>query len=52
MTLSKQLYLIQEEHYSSSHETHCMPYRNDAYQLAIYDKLYINYNLNNSTKLN
>ena len=49
--LPKQPYLIQEEHYSSSHETDCVPY-NHTYQFAIYNKLYINYNLNISTKMN
>ena len=51
MTLPKQPYLIQEEHYSSSHETR-VPHKNRTYQFAIYNKLYINYNLNISTKLN
>ena len=51
MTLPKLPYLIQEEHYSSSHETR-VPHKNRTYQFAIYNKLYINYNLNISTKLN
>ena len=52
IALPKQPYLIQEEHYSSSHETHCVPHKNYTYQFATYNRLYINYNLNVSTKLN
>ena len=33
--LPKQPYLIQEEHYSSSHETHCVPRKNNTYQFTI-----------------
>ena len=46
------IHLIKKEHYSSGHETHYVPHKNHTYQLVIYSKLYINYNLNISTKLN
>ena len=48
----KQPHLIQVEHYIGGHETCCVPHRNHTYQFAIYNKLYINYNLNIATKLN
>ena len=51
MTLPKQPCLIQEEHFSSSHETR-LQHKKRTYQFAIYNKLYINYNLNVSSKLN